>query len=392
MAIRTPIGELQDPGSPVRRIPTDPQDADPTTGIGLCLSGGGYRAMLFHLGALWRLNEVGMLSKLDRISSVSGGSITAAVVGMNWARLAFDGNGVGQGFRQAVVDPIRRMADRTIDLPAVLLGLLQMGLRGSQTGRFYAQTLFGNATLQDLPDMPHFVINATSLQSGVLWRFSKPYMWDYRVGKIPNAKTPLAVAVAASSAFPPFLSPVFLHLSPSDFEPGTGFDLQLAPYTGEEVLTDAGVYDNLGLETVWKRCRTVLISDGGGSTGPTPRPNANWFSQIYRVLMVIDNQVGALRKRQAIDGFVSAARLGTYWGITSHIEDYNATNALPAPSTATSKLAAIATRLKHLDGNTQEMVINWGYAICDAAIRQHVDTSLPPPTKFPYPSAGVGTA
>src|SRR5262245_28221555 len=46
-------------------------------GIALCLSGGGYRAMLFHLGALWRLNEAGLLSQLKRISSVSGGSITA---------------------------------------------------------------------------------------------------------------------------------------------------------------------------------------------------------------------------------------------------------------------------------------------------------------------------
>ncbi len=208
------------------------------TGVGLCLSGGGYRAMLFHLGALWRLNEFGMLSKLDRISSVSGGSITAGVLGMNWSQLGFDNAGIGQGFRQAVVDPIRRMADRTIDVPAVLVGLLQLGLRGSQTGLFYAQTLFGNATLQDLPDVPRFVINATSLQSGVLWRFSKPYMWDYRVGKIPNAKTALAVAVAASSAFPPFISPIFLNPSPSDFEPGTGVDLQVAPYTSHVVLTD----------------------------------------------------------------------------------------------------------------------------------------------------------
>ena len=43
--------------------------------IGLCLSGGGYRAMLFHAGALWRLNEFALLPKLARISSVSGGSI-----------------------------------------------------------------------------------------------------------------------------------------------------------------------------------------------------------------------------------------------------------------------------------------------------------------------------
>lgn len=35
-------------------------------GIGLCLSGGGFRAMLFHLGAFIRLNELGLLRKLDR--------------------------------------------------------------------------------------------------------------------------------------------------------------------------------------------------------------------------------------------------------------------------------------------------------------------------------------
>src|SRR5579862_889675 len=47
-------------------------------GIGLCLSGGGYRAALFHLGALRRLNELGILAKMSTISSVSGGSIISA--------------------------------------------------------------------------------------------------------------------------------------------------------------------------------------------------------------------------------------------------------------------------------------------------------------------------
>jgi len=36
-------------------------------GVALCLSGGGYRAMIFHVGAIWRLNELGYLAKLDRI-------------------------------------------------------------------------------------------------------------------------------------------------------------------------------------------------------------------------------------------------------------------------------------------------------------------------------------
>ncbi len=38
-----------------------PGDDSPALGIGLCLSGGGYRAMLFHLGVLWRLAELGYL-------------------------------------------------------------------------------------------------------------------------------------------------------------------------------------------------------------------------------------------------------------------------------------------------------------------------------------------
>src|SRR5947207_15978343 len=78
----------------------------PDPGTGLCLSGGGYRAMLFHLGALWRLKEWGRLKQLNRISSVSGGSITAGM---------FDANGVGQNLIPEVVMPIRGIADRTID-------------------------------------------------------------------------------------------------------------------------------------------------------------------------------------------------------------------------------------------------------------------------------------
>lgn len=67
--------------TPVVPAETDLQLSDE---IALCLSGGGYRAMLFHLGALFRLNEAGLLLKLTRVSSVSGGSITAAVLALKW--------------------------------------------------------------------------------------------------------------------------------------------------------------------------------------------------------------------------------------------------------------------------------------------------------------------
>ncbi len=92
----------------------------PCPGVALCLSGGGYRGMLFHLGALWRLNEAGYLPKLDRISSVSGGSIMAGVLALKWPRLDFDQAGVARGFATEIVQVIRtpgRSQDRSRGTP-----------------------------------------------------------------------------------------------------------------------------------------------------------------------------------------------------------------------------------------------------------------------------------
>ena len=72
--------------APVDFIPGDEVDKL-EVGLALCLSGGGYRAMVFHVGALWRLNELGLIPRIARYSSVSGGSITAATLGLNWKKL-----------------------------------------------------------------------------------------------------------------------------------------------------------------------------------------------------------------------------------------------------------------------------------------------------------------
>src|SRR3989454_4883105 len=126
-------------------------------------------------------------------------------------------------FQKEVVVPIRTLAGKTIDVGDALRGIFLPGSIGDKVAASY-NTLFNGATLQDLPDTPRFVINATNVQSGALWRFSKPFMWDWRVGKVPNPKIELAIAVGASSAFPPLLSPARLRLKDSDFEAGTGVD------------------------------------------------------------------------------------------------------------------------------------------------------------------------
>jgi NTE family protein len=56
-------------------------------GIGLCLSGGGFRAMLFHLGGFVRMNELGLLAELDRVASVSGGALAASASAVASAHL-----------------------------------------------------------------------------------------------------------------------------------------------------------------------------------------------------------------------------------------------------------------------------------------------------------------
>lgn len=67
-------------------------------GLAVALSGGGFRAMLYHVGVLLRLNELGLLSATSRFSSVSAGSIAAASLGIGWCRLRFDINGVAENF------------------------------------------------------------------------------------------------------------------------------------------------------------------------------------------------------------------------------------------------------------------------------------------------------
>jgi len=382
-----PAGDVS---APVRRIPGDPQVDAPEAGIALCLSGGGYRAMLFHVGALRRLNELGYLSKLERVSSVSGGSFTAGILAAHWSKLDFDDAGIARGFDASVLETVRAAAGRTIDLWAIVRGIFLPGSIGTHYARLLERHVLGARTLQDLPDRPRFVINATNLQSAVLWRFSKPYMRDYRVGEVKRPTVSLATAVAASGAFPPLLSPVELKLEDASYTPGSGLDLQLAPYTTNVRLTDGGVYDNLGLETAWKRYRTILVSNGGGHIAGKPKPDRDWLRQPLRVLGVIDSQVRALRAQQAIDGFRRRQREGAYWGIRTDIADFGLADALPCPHAATLALAGLPTRLKKTNALTQERLINWGYAVCDAAIRRYVNTGQPPPSDFPYPSAGVG--
>src|SRR5262245_36445135 len=101
-------------------------------GTVLCLSGGGYRAMVFHVGALWRLYDSGILASIERFSSVSGGSICAGRLALAWKKLSFDPNAIQSDFVPEVVNPIRALASETIDAEAIVLGLALPGSIGDR--------------------------------------------------------------------------------------------------------------------------------------------------------------------------------------------------------------------------------------------------------------------
>jgi len=356
-------------------------------GKGLALSGGGFRATLFHCGSLWRLTELGYLEQLDRISSVSGGSITAGLLGLRWTKLRDSGFRL-DALKREVIEPLRSFCQRSLDIPAVVEGVL---VPWKSTAEFvaaqYANGLFAKATLQDLPDTPRFVFNSTNLATGVDFRFSKPYAGDYRIGLIRQPTFSLAQAVAASSAFPPFLSPVVLEPDPAAFEKVEGADLYGdTSFRTKLTLTDGGVYDNLGLETVWKRLKTLLVSDAGTPFEYAGVQGRDWPRQGLRVITILSHQAWALRTKLLIQLYQAGERDGAYWGIGTPIARYQVPGALVVPPEVTERLAKVRTRLNPFTEAEQCCLINWGYAICDAALRKYTPPTSGVPPAWPYPA------
>src|SRR6266481_2963406 len=272
---------------------------------GLAMSGGGFRATLFHLGTLWRLNELAYLPKIDRISSVSGGSITCGVLAVHWPRLQW-ANGLATNFQDEIVKPLREFCARLIDGPAIAEGTI--------------------------------------------------------------------------------LPPVVRDIDPNLFRQVPGADLYgNVAYRTRLFLTDGEVYDNLGLETLDKRCKTLLVSDAGAPFVVDPDPSKTWVKQALRAFDLATNQTRALRKRALIDDFRSAAHRGSYWGITTSVADYQLADALPVSPEATTYLSSMRTRLNPFTDAEQCRLINGGYALCDAAMRKYVIPGAGPAPRWPYP-------
>jgi NTE family protein len=384
----------------------------------LCLSGGGYRATLFHLGAMRRLNELGLLSRLDTISSVSGGSIANGLLARVWPALqtGLDAKtGVFGSFEAVYEAPLRAFCHRNIRTAPLLLDRLNplhwMSLWSDDhsatdsLANAYRDHLVQDLRLKDLAGIrarggPRFVFDASNLQTGVNFEFSgdrieRGQVVDLQVGdyEIGHGKAPdllVAEAVAASSAFPIAFPPLVLKFDPGTFSGGKlaepPADPALDQMQRRVVLSDGGVYDNLGLEPVWKSHGVILCSDGGKPFATSAAPGSSAVPRLLRCQDVIGNQAIAVRKRWLVHSFEQHEYQGGYWGIASEIEGYPK-HQRGYGGVVLERLRKVRTDLDDFIDDEQLVLMNHGWLLADAAIRSFVwDPGAPEPPRGVVPS------
>jgi predicted acylesterase/phospholipase RssA len=251
-----------------------------TKKIGLALSGGGFRATLYHLGLVRFLHDAGILKDVSHITAVSGGSIIAAHLALNWNRY----NASAREFDAAASEllafvrlDVRNRIVRRYPLIFPLRGVRRLARLSNhkltRTGLLeyhYEKYLYGDTSLFQLPENPRLHLLSTNLSEGRLCSFNRDGLWMVRRGvndvdQIDRVSVGLAtvpMAVAASSAFAGFFPPIIL----------TGADVGASSGEfGRQAYTDGGVFDNLGVrmfhcladakdQLPWK---AVLVSDAG---------------------------------------------------------------------------------------------------------------------------------
>ena len=362
------------------------------SGQALCLSGGGYRAAIFHLGALLRLHQLGLLRGLDLISSVSGGSIASAWLascflrGRSGSKESFAQWCDRSDFQREVVDSFRRCAATDLRTLPVLATLpwnwLWPSTRVALLRRGYVR-FYGGLALGDLPRSPRFVFCATNLTFGVNWEFSRQRTGDFQTGYLrKHGKITLAAAVAASSCFPPLFGPLRFPARAGDFTRGNyrGFDDEQLRDRIE--LSDGGVYDNMGTEPAIKSCRLILVSDAGAPFAFVAGQHV--LRRLLRYAGVVGNQAVALRKRLFYRGLVAGEYQGAYWNLAQRNDAGAAGYSL---GLCAEVMARIRTDLDRFTAGEFAVLANHGYFSCEDGLHGQAGLvgDAAPPAHWPYP-------
>jgi NTE family protein len=348
--------------------------------IGVCVSGGGFRASFYALGALRYLAEAELLQRVQVISAVSGGSIAAGMVADRWDSFIGAG-GTVEAFLDEIDRPFRRAVTtrnlRNIWLLWALLYFLpslftRKGSRGVTLAWTLGRHLYTRKRLGELPAGPQVIFTSTELGRGRAFRMSRDFVGSFDLGYAapPPARLDLGVAVAASAAFP--LS--FTVISVPTAELGL-------PGAPPQVLSlvDGGVYDNTGLEWFqgWesgrpasaRRPEFVIAVNASGVLEKTTRRYGS-LRALLRELNVQYQQTLNLRVRWMIDRLISGRDRGVYVGIGLDPRAYTDLQGRPIdpsfyggalPSSLVAPLAHLRTDLDRFSPDEAELLSYHGY-------------------------------
>lgn len=381
----------------------------------LCLSGGGFRATLFHLGSLRRLNELGALTNLNTITSVSGGSITNGLLSTRWSSLKLGANGVFANFDEQVAVPIRAFCAKDLRTPLLLWSRLDPWNWGKLFRDFFA--ISGNALaetyepffrvkLSDLPrpgpGVPRFVFCARNVVTGACWHFhpgADARMGDHYAGYCDARWVKVSEAVAASSAFPFAFSALRLKLPDGcelDRVDPWGERRDVSEKRGDQphgsrrmvLLTDGGVYDNLGVEPVWKNYETVLASDAGRLTDSVLKASQLPFPRLKRAADIGIEQVGAIRRRWLFEQLDTKVRKGAMWAIHTRCGTFPPADKQHYSEPVRLVLNKVRTDLNAFTGAEMACLENQGYCVTDGAVRSYAPqlcSNAAAPFRWPNP-------
>jgi NTE family protein len=244
----------------------------------------------------------------------------------------------------------------------------------------YADLLGLGVRLDAMKPNRTFVFCASNLESGVSWEFEvgpnhTARLGDYRTGQAPSGKATIAQAVGASSAFPIAFPPLVLRFEdPAAFEGGAP-EVPLASKRAIP-LTDGGVYDNLGLEPVWKSHEIVMVSDAGAPFGMVENPGNDFVSRLTRCQAIVDNQSRSLRKRWLLSMFLQGVMKGAYWGISGNHREYGLAGSQGFEGAALELIGSVRTDLDAFSAGEIACLENHGYAMADTALRRWLAGSL----------------
>jgi NTE family protein len=294
--------------------------------ISLAMSGGGFRATVYHLGMLARLARENHLEDVTLLSTVSGGSLCAGLIyslnGVQWP---------GSEVYLKQVEPEARRLLTTFDMQGALIWRVLgtfwtlLETRASVLSALLQKHWNMTARLKDLPAAPRWMINTTCYETGKNWRFERFRYGDYLFGYSSDTDLPLSDAIAASAGFPGLIGALgfktagrswFRYEDRSDpFAKNAGPEEEAnwkkVPVTElkypEVHLWDGGVYDNNGLEGIhdfekgWSyRFGFLIVSDASG--GAEEEPYRKGIPTLMRLASgIMMKQVRALRTRAILE-------------------------------------------------------------------------------------------